>query len=417
MERPETRPQAESDSLPLARLATELTSLNSESRQLLPSLSIPPAVETISFGPRPSRASSVISTRTGLTIGTLQEEARSIRSVDLVIGGKLFHINRDASKISVLEQNDLPAYSSPPPLSFLDGVPRAVVNSEHVISSSTPLHEAINREHGPTATGNEQTVERSLSFYPGPDKLCLAKKRSASQGNIPERAYSHFKALSLPLRRRNGVRLPKLSTEILQTTSISAEEAEDIRATRSAEPRICSSGYPVNIGQNAIGSFPHSFERTASPEEARGLGDSLKNNGSNILIPESPVRIEEHHADGTAPPSMDSENDISIHYTRLIRSIDREHRKALHIRDKELAAMRERLNELDQVYRKELKLRDFTIDDLRQRLEHLEKGIESQIQTVRNEVEEQWEHRWKVRDRHYMERMKRMELDFQGRTK
>ncbi|KMU76493.1 hypothetical protein CISG_01226 [Coccidioides immitis RMSCC 3703] len=132
-----------------------------------------------------------------------------------------------------------------------------------------------------------------------------------------------------------------------------------------------------------------------------------------ILAPQSPARVEENHADGTTPPSMDSENDISIHYSRLIRNIDRDNRKALNLRDKELATMRVRLNELDQVYRKELKSRDFTIDDLRKRLQHLEEQMQSRIEKSQNEVEEQWESRWKLRDRHYMERMRRMELDFQ----
>jgi hypothetical protein len=84
-------------------------------------------------------------------------------------------------------------------------------------------------------------------------------------------------------------------------------------------------------------------------------------NDGSLVIPESPVRIEEGHAGAESPPPMDTENDISIHYTRLIRSIDRDHRRALHERDQELAAMRERLNEVDQVYRQELRARDFTI--------------------------------------------------------
>ncbi|KMU87523.1 hypothetical protein CIHG_05916 [Coccidioides immitis H538.4] len=302
----------------------------------------------------PNRSSSIVSTRTGLTIGTLQDETRSIRSVDLTIGGRLFHINRDASRISILEPNDLPPYS-PPPHGF-SSLSQVIGEAEQThphpiqrsVSSSTtgPPGSADEVLH---TNSDEQTVGRSLSFNPGPDKLSvIPKRRSASQGNIPDSAYSSAGQPVSPLRRRNGVRLPRIFTSIpherdtcSEDTTLLDNESGSIRVTRSAGPRIgggeVHSRSPSYIGQNAHGKFPTCVEST--------------------------------------------------HLTLL--------------------------NELDQVYRKELKSRDFTIDDLRKRLQHLEEQMQSRIEKSQNEVEEQWESRWKLRDRHYMERMRRMELDFQ----
>ena len=110
---------------------------------------------------------------------------------------------------------------------------------------------------------------------------------------------------------------------------------------------------------------------------------------------------------------MDTENDISLHYTRLMRKLDRDHRKALHLKDKELEKLRERVNEVDTVYRQELRARDFLIDDLKKRLEHLQESQEASVEKARNEVEDLWESSWKDRDFHLRERMRRIEEEVQ----
>ncbi|EER23532.1 hypothetical protein CPC735_049020 [Coccidioides posadasii C735 delta SOWgp] len=426
MDSPQGRSETETRASMHTRASSVQTPTTSQLRQPLPPHYLASVNETVSFEPRPSRSSSIVSTRTGLTIGTLQDETRSIRSVDLTIGGRLFHINRDASRISILEPIDLPPYS-PPPHGF-SSLSQVIGEAEQThphpiqrsVASSGSADEVLH------TNSDEQTVGRSLSFNPGPDKLSvIPKRRSASQGNIPDSAYSRAGQPVSPLRRRNGVRLPRIFTSIpherdtcSEDTTLLDNESGSIRVTRSAGPRIgggeVHSRSPSYIGQNAHGKFPTCVESThlTCPHTSYG-GYSRNTDESQILAPQSPARVEENHADGTTPPSMDSENDISIHYSRLIRSIDRDNRKALNLRDKELATMRVRLNELDQVYRKELKSRDFTIDDLRKRLQHLEEQMQSRIEKSQNEVEEQWESRWKLRDRHYMERMRRMELDFQ----
>ncbi|KAF3896060.1 hypothetical protein GY632_3011 [Trichophyton interdigitale] len=109
--------------------------------------------------------------------------------------------------------------------------------------------------------------------------------------------------------------------------------------------------------------------------------------------------VEEGYADTDEPPAMDTENEISIHFSRMIRSIDREHRRVLHQKCRELAELRERLNEVDQVYRKELRSRDLVIDELRHTINLLEFQTEEKVERARNEVEDIWEQRWKDQEK------------------
>lgn len=117
------------------------------------------------------------------------------------------------------------------------------------------------------------------------------------------------------------------------------------------------------------------------------------------------------------PLSMDTENDISLHYAKMMRKLDYTHRKALHTRDKEMAELRERLHEKDTVLRQQLRAKDFLIEDLRKRLSNLEETVEGMLEKARNEVEDLWESRWKDRDFHLRERMRRIEEDAQTTIK
>ncbi|KAK2746538.1 hypothetical protein FQN55_005524 [Onygenales sp. PD_40] len=476
------------------------------------------------LGVRPSRASSIISTMTSSTIATLQDDARSMRSarsVDLVLGGRLFHINRDASKISVSTDSDLPPYSPPvPPYPQSGGgsghvetepaptpVPTTRVDSAvsnpprpwvrepttptatpavpatprsrlHIpfLSSDKPRHRRqssssslrsrfLNREPPQTSLGlsssnsmldlsnlpsarksntseirEEQRVFRTPSFNPGPERISvIPKRRSVSQGYIPDHMNPHYrnnKDANPRLRRRNGVRLPRLFTALSDGRFGSSPDQEQdagpqiiqsagpsfntLRKKRSQSPIFTSrnpttpSGFPNHPYQSSSATHLSPNNNSTAMDQRRPSLPTIYPNLA-LAMPHSPAEIEESHADDTTarPPPMEDENDISIHYTRLIRSIDRDHRKALHARDQELAAMRERLNEIDQVYRTELRSRDFTIDDLRQRLEALQEGFTTGIEKAKNEVEDLWEMRWKHRDRHLMERMRRIEVESQ----
>ena len=111
------------------------------------------------------------------------------------------------------------------------------------------------------------------------------------------------------------------------------------------------------------------------------------------------------------PLAMDDENDISLHYARMMRTLDAAHRQAVHLKDKQISELREKLNEKDIVLRQQLRAKDFIIDDLKIRLCAREESVETLLEKARNQVEDLWESRWKHRDFHLRERMRRMEED------
>ncbi|KAL1856562.1 hypothetical protein Plec18170_003530 [Paecilomyces lecythidis] len=437
---------------------------------------------------RTSRASSIVSTRTRISINTLQEDARSARSVDLVLGGRSFHINRDGSRVTSVD-DELPPYS--PPVSEVPTAPNVNSNGSELSSPTTPTGQ--NFELAGNGRSEESQAYDLSAFLTGqpsglpiarsyaaprmsgsamsePSSLTMGDRRSISLGHERENINVAWRSSSIDtshetlrtpppmrrslshgnlrdyiqatpintIRRKTGVQLPRIFTTLsggrfsVSSPSLS-EEGEEIplstqfRGSRSAGPRsgtsMASEGpSSSNFAQrSATGRIPASgipsLGNTMSKRApSRPLHTRFTNNNNNrdksSVTLASPVQIEESHA-GAEPPPMDTENDISIHYTRLIRSIDRDHRRALHERDKELAAMRERLNEVDQVYRQQLRARDFTIEDLRQRLTALQESVETQIHRAQHQVEDMWEKRWKDRDRHLIERMRRMELDSQ----
>ncbi|PGH34496.1 hypothetical protein GX50_02679 [[Emmonsia] crescens] len=442
---------------------------------------------------RPSRASSIVSTMTYSTIATLQDDdrsTRSARSIDLMLGGRLFHINRDGSKISSSTDNDLPPYSPSLPTyaQSSNHVDASFHNSSQPLEPTTPTARTPSPPHTPAPksrihipfwtdrprrrressstsqskpslgrlnsnsmldlsklpsaslsntdlqTTEEHGVYRSPSFNPGPEKITVVPKgRSSSQGNIPENLHSRYenKDTHHHLRRRNGVRLPRLFTSLTNIKFGGTSDQDQDQDQDSPSPGghiIQSAGpsfgtyqrkyaqSPVFTARSSTSGYPTpSYSTHLSPDD----GVHQRRPSLPIIpmlslaVPQSPVEVEEGHVDIEPPPPMEDENDVSIHYTRLIRSIDRDHRKALHARDKELAGMRERLNEIDQVYRQELKSRDFTIDDMRKRLENVQEQMTGSIERAKNEVEDMWESRWKDRDRHLMERMRRIEIESQ----
>jgi hypothetical protein len=257
---------------------------------------------------------------------------------------------------------------------------------------------------------SSETPSRNWSYKAGPDVITIApearKLRSVSQNDLPLLS-GHA---SSPLVRRNGVRLPVLITESLNETDGPESVIGRAKATRSP-PTIRSAGpvlytkhddtppqSPSYIGRHARGIFP------ACP--------TRQGPGTRSPIPElsATTHNPDHASDGSdetaLPLPMDSENDISLHYARLMRTLDRDHRKALHLKDKELEKFRERLNEMDVVYRQELKFRDFVIDDLKKKLDNIQEASELGVEKARNEVEDLWESRWRTQSNKLTERLK-----------
>ncbi|KAF3481393.1 uncharacterized protein GIQ15_04152 [Arthroderma uncinatum] len=412
-----------------------------------------------------SRASSIVSTRTGVTIATLQDDARSVRSMELIVGRRIFSINRDGSRIT--EHAGLPPYSfAPPAYSSLDGVAgdaseslpspnipnyQEVVSppeeSEYNTASQSdlyvdqtiwPRHESHEREpltfpsieqfredlslafaqstqgtQGAQGAQGERrgsgSVFRTHSFVPGPEKISVvAKRRSVSESNIQTNFLpnnANVNPTHNRLRRRNGVRLPQLDTGASfgnwwSNLNNRADNSPSARMTHSAGPSI---GGGINH-ELQTGDFHYAanYDGSGNGNASRGRSPPTTPRATRspaLAVPQGPPTVEEGYADMEVPPTMDTENEISIHFSRMIRSIDREHRKILHQKCRELADLRERLNEVDQVYRKELKTRDFTIDELRRQVNMMESQMEERVERARNEVEDTWEKRWKEQEK------------------
>lgn len=402
-----------------------------------------------------SRASSIISTRTKLSTNTATEDARSI---DINIDPYHFRINRDGSRITTSELHDtLPKYG--PPIQ-IGGVNGGAIEStdtqnsqnsqnshdERSVSTEVPDYESgqprnllstrplpvhlamqenvFHPQNSASRAATDTSLTRNPSYTPGKDTISVTKRRAVSEDHIHKPSAISRKPLnpSSPLRRRNGVRLPTLMTNMVneQQSEVGRDQdpvvalrSPNRRLPRSAEPRLGNDNHsflsipssPMFIGRNASGSFPSpppvpdATQPPSTPDDQR------------TVTAHSPARIEEGYADTYPPPPMDSENDVSVHYTRLIRTIDRDHRKALHERDKDIIALRGRLNEQDTIYQQELRGRDFIVDDLKKQIAHLESTTEARVERACNSVEDLWENRWKDRDFHLTERMRRMEMD------
>jgi len=392
---------------------------------------------------RHSRASSIVSTRTRFSTTTLQDDARSI---DINVGGQYFRISRDGSRITA---DAPPPYPGParetasidgrrqPPTPASMPAASADESAENWHESETPRTSlaSLNLDPGlranildpsefdmPSPIDVDQSGERSSSatvrattrvsnhgpLADGESELFSAPAELPRSRTLSPMAGLHnpLPQPSSPLRRRNGIRLPRLITNSVgpdgglgpgrwranaaTTRSASSHSPLQVRSAGpilSTCPRDETPSSPAYIGRGADGVFPLLREPRATRVE------------------ETPASPDDH----STPLPMDSENEISLHYARMMRRLDRDHRKALHLKDTELAEYRERLNEMDTVYRQELKARDFIIDDLKKRLAHLEENMEAKIEKARNEVEDLWESRWKDRDFHLRERMRRME--------
>ncbi|KAI9717153.1 MAG: hypothetical protein M1812_004901 [Candelaria pacifica] len=377
---------------------------------------------------RPSRASSMISTRTKTSILTAADDAAE--SFEVPIGLQRYKFGLDGSILSITNadaDHPPPAFSSvaetSTPLQYpqlpVQGSPAATSlsassNLERQRSESAPPQSSLSQE-----IADASGVSRNPSFTPGKESLSV-QKRYASSNNIPTTEAS----LQPPspgspnpnLRRRNGVRL-KLVTrisggqkgiEISPLTpgsgysSISASSQGTLSAgprSTEAEPASPSESYIGRSGRGATGLFPvpddlqdfryareapsASLKKSvtksllAAPQEIRRKGlphrstkaestfanqrfgkeTSSVSDGSGIaatdeaLLPPSaatkgPAEVDDEPIGTHPPPSMDHENDISIHYSRLIRSIDKHHRHELFMRDKEIDLTRSMIQKL-----------------------------------------------------------------------
>ena len=455
----------------------------------------PPWVREVadSIATRPSRASSLISTRTRFSTTTFQDDSQSI---DLSVSGHHFRISRDGSKVtSVNPGESLPPYPFSPvhessqhsrpassyialstdselevahepvqtfiesqeyppaqrtsasPIADLDSetpgsgepdVKSPVLPSGILDHSDTTDHHASDRHSGLGAQSDKanrlnsmavriQRAWRNYVQYRGPTSEPMSYvTRSANQS--PSVTQPGSTALTPATVRRQAPTTP----QIRQSDAAPVPGPSKSKSILDKELPIPGESTTIPVRDSGLSLFTSVTRRQEAKDMDRGslLAPQSLSAEADSRQPAEPLSLRKwftgedtkrfRDTDGPAqssviypPETVDSENDVSNHYTRMIRFIDRDHRRALHARDKEMAELRERLNEKDIVYRQELRARDFMIEDLKKRLDHLEDQTETEIERARNAVEDLWESRWKDRDFHLRERMQRMESEMQ----
>lgn len=267
--------------------------------------------------------------------------------------------------------------------------------------------EDINQSRPQTALAITDVPDRSRSWKQGPDVLnVVASSSIPRKGPLRSQTFDGGDACSPGphLRRSHGLRLPSAEVHLPG----SDRSLSHLRPTRT------QSAGPVLYENNVDGRL----RKTRTDSE---MCDPFLN-ARQLAVQFSRATPEDDSDDQalTEPPPMNDENDISLHYARMMRQLDRDHRRVLHQRDRELAQLRQQLHEKDVVYRQELRARDFMVDDLRKRLEHAhnelqvsQQTLEARIEKAIFQTEDVWESRWKDRDFHLRERMKRIEEDAQ----
>lgn len=425
----------------------------------------------ISTQSRPSRASSIISTHTKTSISTLDAP----QSIDVILGRESFRIAREGSLINITrdeipappydapfvpaasitwERSGAPAvaYQTPriadnqaePPAPAYDSVCNSDIFNGRGLDRSVPpshgepdhtpsaliVYEGQETDSAPPSSDDVAGVSRSPSYNPGKENLSVNWRRTSSSSMPTGESPQSPKAR---LRRRNGVRL-KLETRtsgealgqdaspISPGSGVSSSTRTGYTHSAGTTPDrgddISGISLPLLTGKEAAELLP-----SMAPRSAEGSACDRQLHQTNIIALDPPY-IDQGFVETVPPPSMDTEDEIKVHYNRLLRTIDRNYRKELHARDEDMSKLRERINEIDQVYRMELRARDQEMED---RLQAREKDLNEMHERVRtleqqdlvatdrarHEVEDMWEVRWKDRDRHLMERMRKIELENQ----
>lgn len=320
---------------------------------------------------RNSRASSIFSTRTPLTV-----HSDDARSINIEAAGQTFRISRDGSRVT--DTTGAPPPYPGPPLEDL-----AEDSEEEDGSSFFASRTSINTVRNETRDSATPTSSPSYSL--------------PLRTHVPPESGE-----SSPETRQTGFNIPKMLRSAIQTrwygTSTSPSSSRhpdpitydnprsrnDLRRTQSE-----SSGVPMLRPSQSHASWPVDSEQ----EEAMSSPFlDAERQMQDIHWDDAQMSLEDHDA-GTA--------EVSRYYNRIMRDMDREHRKRLHERDTELSRLRELLNDKDIVYRQQLRerdhlidglndkitYRDVTINELKKNAYNLENDLQMRIEKARNETE------------------------------
>ncbi|KAI9765595.1 MAG: hypothetical protein M1840_007284 [Geoglossum simile] len=336
---------------------------------------------SISLDPRVSRASSIISTRTKTSISTDRNDGSE--SSDEVHGGERHWAGQDGQVVSTRHTDSRPTAFGDTTQRYSDEqLPQSPPRASAEDSASLELRlgqaepAALDMDMPPSDTVG---VSRNPSFTPGKETISVKKHRESgihSSATSATRTASPGSPGSTPLRRSGGIKL-----RVVTSTGQSGHGASPISPgsgvssgvsspstssrLRSAEMEADQEPHsPAYFGKGATGIFPSpaelreitggfgkvdlgegKFLRTPdlSPHHIRAKDVS---NGRNerhphtpvspkheasqpVLVPKSPVHVDEAVVGVQSPPPMESENDLSIHYSRIVRTLDQAHQKEM----------------------------------------------------------------------------------------
>ncbi|KAI9777619.1 MAG: hypothetical protein M1839_008673 [Geoglossum umbratile] len=240
-------------------------------------------------------------------------------------------------------------------------------------------------------------VSRNPSFTPGKETISVKKHResgSYSGATSAPRTSSPGSPSNTPLRRSGGIKLRVVTSTGQIGNAASPVSPNSVVSSRSAGSRLRSAGMevdqephsPAYFGKGATGIFPSPTDlreivggfgkvdlgegkilRTPelSPHNMRagdvsnrrnegptsvspgaawrskpepvpansGTGFSKRETPQPVLVPKSPVHIDDAVVGVQSPPPMESENDLSIHYSRIVRTLDQSHQKEMRERE------------------------------------------------------------------------------------
>lgn len=352
---------------------------------------------------RHSRASSIVSTRTRLTV-----QSEDARSVELEAGGQSFRISRDGSAIT--NTTAPPPYPGPPldqldeesdeeDLSMRESLDTVREDSTPVSTPATRSLQSLPvRTHLPTTNGdNESTTELT---------------RRTSPFELPRRFRQVLNTWYGSPTPAETIRTPSISTtaKSLRRTQSDSSSLANFRPWDSTSPDTDGNDTNDSTDDDDDEEQQGPTEITPTSKSTHSHKHKHKHKQPHLVPPALPPRRSPHNQNSSSlDPTDESTAELSAHYTHIIRTLDRTHRTRLHDRDEQLARLRELLNEKDIVYRQQLRDRDHTIESLqaqlnqrdrminevKTRMYEVEEAVESRIERARNEVEDVWEGRWK----------------------
>ncbi|KAI9837883.1 MAG: hypothetical protein M1838_004726 [Thelocarpon superellum] len=334
--------------------------------------------------PRASRASSIVSTRTKTSITTIDDDAQD-GGVDVHVGpdaiyriglnGCVKYITRTGELSFAQRHRDQERPPSRTMSSALELGSPFPPTDEHPATSASPTPTATSipdpsfflltgNDAAPT-TGEASTVTRTPSFTPGRESISVQRRRDSSH-DAPVSPMSPDPAPPTPsralrLQRRGGVKLKVVTrtssghavTRVSPLTPNSAESYYTTTSQTSAstiQGQITAPDSPTYIGRAAPGVFPSGPGLRELGQDAEAAGASTRETGDGppprLRVHESAAYIDEAPIGSRSPPAMDTENDISIHYSRLVRSIDSSHRKVVQAKDQEISEAHEMVSAL-----------------------------------------------------------------------